>query len=544
MRAGQPPAPAATSPAVAVRTPWLALAAIVALAALLRFATLRTQSIWFDEAATWQLMRLPFGDLLHHVARQESSPPLFYVLEWGWTHVFGTRAGGLRSLSALAGTLTVPVAYAIGARLAGPRAGAPAPEEATPAAQREAPATSTRHAREPGSAGGQLTFATPQRAGLATAALVAVNPLLVWFSQEARAYALVVLLSAGALLMLLRACDEPGRARWLAWWAVLGALALATHYFAAFVLVPQAAWLAWRHPRRRAALAAGGAFAAAGAALLPLLVEQHRNPYDIAGESLALRIVQVPKQFLLGYRGPAPLAFGLAGAALALGAAWLLARRVEPRARRRALGVAAIGALGIVLPVAAAALGADYLNARNALPALVPLAAALGVACAASRPARLGLGLLAALCGLSLAIVVAVAADQRYQRADWAGLARALGRGDGPRALVISPANGETALRFYRPGLTTLPAAGAAVREVDVVGVAGSTSPGGGATLPAQLGSALAVAGFGPPQRTAAGTYELLRFRAPRPVPVTPQPLAAVRFSPQLPSVDLLPAGR
>jgi mannosyltransferase len=541
VRAGQPPAPAATSPIAPARTPWPALAALVALAALLRFATLRTQSIWFDEASTWRLMRLPFGELLHHVARQESSPPLFYVLEWGWTHVFGTRAGGLRSLSALAGTLTVPVAYALGARLAGAPA-APADEPALGAPQRARFDAAGGRSSAVGSRPGALT--TPQAAGLAAAALVAVNPLLVWFSQEARAYALVVLLSAAALLAFLRACDEPKRLRWLAWWAVLGALALATHYFAAFVLVPQAAWLALRHPHRRASLGAVGALAAAGAALLPLLIAQHGNPYDIAGESLALRIAQAPKQFLLGYRGPAPLAFGLAGAALTLAGAWLLARRVEPRARRRTLGLAAIGLIGIALPVAAAAAGADYLNARNALPALVPLAAALGVACGASRPGRLGLALLTALCALSLAIVVAVAADRDYQRADWAGLARALGRSAVPRALVISPANGEAPLRFYVPGLRTLPAAGAAVREVDVVTVAGSNRPGGGATLPAQVGSALGVAGFEAPQRVATGSYELLRFRAPRPVPVTPQPLAAVRFSPQLPSVDLLPPGR
>jgi hypothetical protein len=151
---------------------------------------------------------------------------------------------------------------------------------------------------------------------------------------------------------------------------------------------------------------------------------------------------------------------------------------------------------------------------------------------------------LCALCALSLAIVVAVAADHRYQRADWAGLARALGRSDEPRALVISPANGELPLRFYRRDLRALSGAGAAVREVDVVAVAGSSSPGGGAKLPAQVGTALGVAGFGSPQRIAAGTYELLRFRAPRPVAVMPNALAALRFAPQLPSVDLLPAGR
>jgi mannosyltransferase len=523
MSAGQPRAPAAgrAPRAAAARTPWPALAALMLLAAALRFATLRTQSIWFDEAATWELTRLPFGELLHHVAKQESSPPLYYVLEWLWTRAFGAGAAGLRSLSALAGTLTVGLAYALGARAAG--------EGAPP--------------RDGAAGGGGAGLAAPPCVGLAAAALVAVNPLLVWFSQEARAYALVVLLSAGALLAFLRACDEPQRARWLGWWALLGALALATHYFAAFVLAPQAVWLVWRHPRRRAALAAAGALLAAAAALAPLALEQRRNPYDIAGESLALRLVQVPKQFLLGYRAPLPWAFGIAGALLALAGAWLLARRVEPAVRRRALGLAALGALGIALPLVAALLGADYLNGRNALPALVPLAVALAVACGASRPPAAGRALLAALCALSLALVVAVATDPAYQRPDWAGLARALGHAGEPRAIVISPGNGDPPLRFYRQRLRALPPAGVPVREVDVVGVAGSTSPGAAAALPAQVGGALGVAGFGPPQRIVTARYELLRFRAPRPVRVTPQPLAAVRFSEGLPSVDLLPAG-
>src|SRR6185503_13050065 len=117
--------------------------------------------------------------------------------------------------------------------------------------------------------------------------------------------------------------DDPRRGPLLAWWALVAALALATHYFAAFVLAPQAAWLLWRHPRRRAATAAVAALAAAGLALLPLLLAQAGNPYDIAGTSLALRLVQVPKQFLLGYRGPLAAPLGLLGALLVLGGAWL-----------------------------------------------------------------------------------------------------------------------------------------------------------------------------------------------------------------------------
>lgn len=490
----------------AAATPWLALGAIVLLAAVLRFATLRSQSIWFDEAATWDLVRRPFGEMLRRIPDGESNPPLFYALEWGWTRVFGDGEAGLRSLSALAGLLTVPVAYAIGRRAAG----------------------------------------TP-RAGLAAAALVAVNPLLVWFSQEARSYALATLLSAVALLLLVRS-ENDRRGRVLAGWAIAAALALATHYFAAFVLAPQAIWLLWRHPHRRGALLAVGALAAAGLALLPLLLAQAGNPYDIAGTSLALRLVQLPKQFLLGYRGPLALPLGLLGALLVTGGAWLLVRRTPRPTRERALLLAAIGAIGVALPLLAALAGADYLNTRNLLPALVPLLTALGVAYGATDAGRFGAALLAALCALSLAIVVTVAADAQYQRQDWKGLAHALGTAGGTRALVVSPANGELALRYYRRGIRAMAPAGAGVREVDVVAVAGSPDPGKAPVLSPLVGTALGVPGFGPALRTQTATYALLRFPVaaggPGTVPVTPIPLAALRFGERLPSIDVLAPGR
>jgi mannosyltransferase len=499
--------PAAPSPRETnAATPWLALGAIVVLAALLRFATLSTQSIWFDEAATWDLVRRPFGEMLGRIPDGESNPPLFYVLEWAWTRVFGDGEAGLRSLSALAGLLTVPVAYAIGRRTAGGLA----------------------------------------RAGLAAAALVAVNPLLVWFSQEARSYALATLLSAVALLLFLRALDEPRHGRLLAAWALAAALALATHYFTAFVLAPQAAWLLWRHPQRRAAVAAVTALAAAGLALLPLLLAQAGNPYDIAGTSLALRLVQVPKQFLLGYRGPLALPLGLLGAALVAGGAWLLLRRTRRASRDRALLLAAVGAVAVTLPLLGALAGADYLNTRNLLPALIPLLAALGVAYRAGDVPRAGNALLAALCALSLAIVVTVAVNAQYQRQDWKGLADALGRSDGTRALVVSPANGELALRYYRRELQRMRPEGTAVREVDVMAVAGSPDPGKAPELPALVGSSLGVPGFEPAQRTRTGTYALLRFRAggPAALPVTPDPLNVLRFGERYAAVGVLPPER
>src|SRR6185295_17039198 len=118
---------------------------------------------------------------------------------------------GLRSVSAMAGVATVPVAYLLGAEL------------------------------------------SSRRAGIVAAALVAVNPMLVWYSQEARAYALFALLTALSLLYFVRALDR-GQRRDSVALGVVSALALATHYFAAFPIAAEALWLLRRRGR-----ASGGA---------------------------------------------------------------------------------------------------------------------------------------------------------------------------------------------------------------------------------------------------------------------------------------------
>jgi uncharacterized membrane protein len=85
----------------------------------------------------------------------------------------------------------------------------------------------------------------PERSALIAAALVAFSPLLIWYSQEARAYALLALLTTLGLLFFLRALRHPGppAARDLALWSLCSLLALLSHYFALFPVAAQALWL-------------------------------------------------------------------------------------------------------------------------------------------------------------------------------------------------------------------------------------------------------------------------------------------------------------
>ena len=105
------------------RTFWI-VAGLTVLAAGLRFATLGLQAYHHDEIVTAsRVLRSDFWHAMDAVGFSESAPPLYYALAWLWTQVTGTGEYGLRSLSALAGVATVPVAYLIGAELRDRRAG-------------------------------------------------------------------------------------------------------------------------------------------------------------------------------------------------------------------------------------------------------------------------------------------------------------------------------------------------------------------------------------------------------------------------------------
>jgi mannosyltransferase len=461
-------APAAL-PAQERAAPWWPLAALIVLGAVLRLATLDLQSFWYDEAFTpVHVLHASLSATMRAMVHTENTPPLWYLIEWADARVFGTGEVALRLPSALAGIATVPVMWGIGRELAG------------------------------------------RRAALIAAALTAVNPLFVWYSQEARAYSLFVLTTALAMLCFLRAEREPSRSR-MAMFALTGALALLTHYFAVFLLAPMVLLLLWNSRLRRPALPAIGVLAIVGLALLPLISAQGGHGTQWIGRwALSSRLQAIPQYFLTGYSG-APLGHGiellvalpiLAGLALGLwctigrpppsssqsreGAAGPVSEvRDGPRDARRGAWIALlITAVAVLAPIVLAVLGADYLAPRNLVGAMIPLSALIAVMLAASgqrdavgRPrsptaARAAAALTIVIFLAFLAVTIDVDLSPRLQRGNWRDVAKEL-RGGSHECAITTVELGAAPLEYYLPPLHNLPRhTRVSVNEIDETGYA------------------------------------------------------------------------
>jgi mannosyltransferase len=415
----------------------VALTGIVLLGALLRFVTLDLQSYRYDEAVTvGRVLHPNLFSTLSAVPHSESTPPLYYLVAWVWSRPFGTGEAWMRSLSALAGTASIAVVYL-----------------------------------------GAVALPLPRRAGLIAAAMVAVSPVLIWFSQDARAYALVFLLTALSFLFFARA-RRGSAPRDLAWWAVFSALATATHYFAGFVVVAEGALLILAGNRRRTAVAVFAVVAAA-ALLIPIAQRQAANAHAgwISQQPLSHRLERAGAKLLGGdngdehgprQTGPIPLGIPLA---LALAAITLLFWRGDRDERRGAGTAALVGCSAVAMPLLLGLLGADYFDGRNLLPMFMSLLAVLGAGFGVRGAGWAGLGLAAAFCLCSLVFTLEIDRLPRLQREDLRSAAAEVGPLSPGTAVVTSRYAGSQPLRYY---LEARVAEGALppLREIDLVGSA------------------------------------------------------------------------
>jgi hypothetical protein len=466
-----------------------AVLALAALAAALRFVGIGHQGFWYDEGNTALLVHFSPGKMLGLVPQSESTPPLYYCVAWAWARIFGYGEAGLRSLSALAGVTTVPLAYGAARKL------------------------------------------ISERAGLIAAALTACNPLLIWYSQEARSYAMLVLWSAAALMAFAYALERPSR-RNLALWALASVLALATHYYALLAVVPQAVWLLWAHRRSRGLYWALGAVGVCALALLALAISQNSTGRAswIATAPLGRRLGQLIPQFASGFPSPGhgviePIAVALAALAIVL-----LVLSPGPY-RRGGLIAGALALAGFAINLLLVAASVDDLITRNVLALWMPAAVAVATGLAAARTAILGLLAAASLCGLGVASAIGIAVDRSYQRPDWRGVARVLGARPasatrGGRAILVQHYRELLPLSLYLPGLRWMTRL-SDVSELDVVTFTSPSSAGfcwwGSACnlWPSVMQAGYPLPGFHEISRERVYQFTVLRLVADHPQLVT-----------------------
>ncbi len=170
---------------------WFSLAAmsfILLLATLLRLPWLPVQSIAFDESFSLVVGLAPWPTLFEAILSDGVHPPLFYVIHKGALALWGTSEFGQRFLAAVFSILAVALVYKTG----------------------------------------QILF--NRNVGLLGALLMAVNPLQVWLSQEARMYSLFSALTLASMLAFWQALQTKRRRYWLLL-AGVNSLIFAIHYF-------------------------------------------------------------------------------------------------------------------------------------------------------------------------------------------------------------------------------------------------------------------------------------------------------------------------
>lgn len=185
-------------------TYWLYLFTLLGFS--LRLYNLSFQPLWGDEGWSFYLAAQPLSDLLGSTAI-DIHPPLYYILLKAWLAIIGYGPEEARFFSVIAGTLLIPILGILGQRIPG------------------------------------------RRVGVAAAAVTAVMPLAIYYSQEVRMYGLVTLLSALSAYFFIKTQQSSetscgGRrstvsGRSLITYIITTTAALLTHYYAAFIFIFQ-----------------------------------------------------------------------------------------------------------------------------------------------------------------------------------------------------------------------------------------------------------------------------------------------------------------
>lgn len=361
---------------------------IVVVAAALRMQTIAARPIWFDEAFSWTLVsefKLP--EIVARTA-QDVHPPLYYVLLWLWTSVFGDSLFAMRSLSALLGTAVVALAWLVGRQLG---SDSRALNTDGVVADQSDGSTETTSDQGPSSVGSKSTLT-----GLAAASLVASSAFQIHWSGEIRMYALLSLLLLLATYYASKLTQLSPRKRDWAAFSIACAAMMYTHNYGLFSVVGVCAFVLIErtlHHRRHRSNQSGqqlkNAFvsiAVAGLLYLPwfptLLAQRAQVADDYWIQSFSWRSVALAWDHLVLIENRYGPDQAVRGAIVAIGVALLLAT-LQIRGRRADRLCLWLTVTPVALAVAISLRGSSIISDR--LFVLAHLAAMLAMARAIGR---------------------------------------------------------------------------------------------------------------------------------------------------------------
>lgn len=159
------------------------------------------QSLWLDEAISANVVRqLTYSGILTKFSPSDFHPPLYYFVLKFWSTLFGANELALRSFSIFCGAFSILMIYQIGKKV----------------------------------------FSA--RVGLFAALLLATAPLHIYYSQEARMYALETLLVLTSVYWFIVLLERQTLKRWLVF-TIINAALLYTDYLPTFIFDAYLVWL-------------------------------------------------------------------------------------------------------------------------------------------------------------------------------------------------------------------------------------------------------------------------------------------------------------
>ncbi|MER5617985.1 glycosyltransferase family 39 protein [Streptomyces sp. NPDC002215] len=199
----------------------------------------REDSMWRDEAATWQVAHRTVPEIWHMLDRVDVVHGLYYLFMHGVFTVFGDNLVALRMPSVVAMTGAAALVTLLGARLA------------------------------------------DRWTGLAAGLGFSLIPAVQQYAQEGRSYALVAACVALTSWLLVAAVDSPGVGRWSAYSAAVLTGAL-LNWFSLLLLFAHAVTITLARPPRATLLRWAAASSAAVIATLPLILASSAQSGQVA----------------------------------------------------------------------------------------------------------------------------------------------------------------------------------------------------------------------------------------------------------------------